>query len=407
MLASLKQRLQTYKPYIVASEIKQVLGRHFKDADHLYEKVVCLKPQNNSRGNALLSIWNEPFLLKPEEPGSKAYHSHYWESLEMARVFLELGYCVDVINYNNRTFNAEKDYSVVVDERWNLERLASELPKHCVKLMHLDTAHMLFHNAAECRRLLELQQRRGVTLRPRRFETPNLGLEHADYATVLGNEFTISTYRYANKPLFRVPLSTPVLYPWPDDKDFESCRKQFLWFGSGGLVHKGLDLVLEAFATMPDYHLTVCGPVREETDFEEAFDRELYQTPNIHTVGWIDIGSPEFIEITKRCVGVVYPSCSEGGGGSVISCMHAGVLPIVSYQASVDVHDFGILLKGCSITEIKDSVREISGLPTRELERMSRKAWEYARANHTTEKFAAEYRTIIDKVALIHEGQTG
>ena len=34
------------------------------------------------------------------------------------------------------------------------------------------------------------------------------------------------------------------------------------------MVHKGLDLVLEAFAGMPEYHLTVCGPVAKEKDFE-------------------------------------------------------------------------------------------------------------------------------------------
>jgi glycosyltransferase involved in cell wall biosynthesis len=227
---------------------------------------------------------------------------------------------------------------------------------------------------------------------------PNWGIEHADYATVLGNEFTLNTYRYANKPMFRVPISTPVVYPWPAEKDFETCRKQFLWFGSSGMVHKGLDLVLEAFLEMPEYHLTVCGPVQEEKDFEEAFYKELYQTPNIHILGWIDIGSPEFIEITKNCVGLVYPSCSEGGGGSVISCMHAGVIPIVSYESSVDVDDFGVILKNCSIAKIKDSVRMIAGLSAEELHLMSRKAWEHARANHTRERFAAEYRKVIEKI---------
>jgi hypothetical protein len=47
------------------------------------------------------------------------------------------------------------------------------------------------------------------------------------------------------------------------------------------MVHKGLDLVLEAFADMPEYHLTVCGPIQKEQDFERAYYRELYQVPNI------------------------------------------------------------------------------------------------------------------------------
>ena len=95
---------------------------------------------------------------------------------------------------------------------------------------------------------------------PRRFEIPNLAIEHADCATILGNEFTINTFRYANKPLYPVPIVPAASYPWPDGKDFDACRKRFLWFGSGGLVRKGLDLVLEAFVGMPDYPFDYLWP---------------------------------------------------------------------------------------------------------------------------------------------------
>lgn len=101
---------------------------------------------------------------------------------------------------------------------------------------------------------------------------------------MLGNEYTSRTFRYAQKLVYRNPISTPCQYPWPEDEDFGDCRKRFLWFGSGGMVHKGLDLVLEAFAEMPEYHLTVCGPVSREQDLEQACFKELHQTPNIETV---------------------------------------------------------------------------------------------------------------------------
>jgi glycosyltransferase involved in cell wall biosynthesis len=92
--------------------------------------------------------------------------------------------------------------------------------------------------------------------------------------------------QYAKKPLFPVPIPSACMYPWSESKDFDACRRNFLWFGSGGFIRKGLDLVLEAFAGMPEYHLTVCGPIEEERDFQQAFAKELYDTPNIHTLGW-------------------------------------------------------------------------------------------------------------------------
>ena len=51
-----------------------------------------------------------------------------------------------------------------------------------------------------------------MTLPTRRSLKPNIAIEHADYATILGNEFTVSTY-VAKKPLYRVPISAPAIIP--------------------------------------------------------------------------------------------------------------------------------------------------------------------------------------------------
>ena len=143
----------------------------------------------------------------------------------------------------------------------------------------------------------------------------NEAIENADYAVTYGNQFTLDTYRYAQKPLFRIPISTCAVFPWPENKNYGASRSNFLWFGSEGLVHKGLDLALEAFAEMPEHHLYVCGPLQKEKDFIKAYYKELYETPNIHAVGWVDVDGPEFMGIVNKCLGVVYPSCSEGQRG--------------------------------------------------------------------------------------------
>ena len=397
----IKRPLRRYGLHIPVREIKRRLRRSLAVLKRPDRRVISLKPEGPSRGNVLLSYINDPFFLKPGQPVSKVHQNH-WESLQMARTFLDLGYCVDVIHWLNQKFVPRKDYGFFVDVRVNLERLAPLLNEDCTKILHIDSAHWLYHGTAQYRRLLALQQRKGITLPSAKVVHPNWAIEHADYATIKGNEFTISTFRYANKPIYRVRSSVIALYPWSEGKDFGDCRKRFLWLGSSGLVHKGLDLVLDAFAEMPEYHLTVCGPVQREPAFERAFCRELYQTPNIRTVGWVDITSPEFTEITSSCIGVVYPSCSEGGGVSVITCMHAGLIPIVSYESSVDVEGFGIVLKDSSVEEIKSAIQMVSILPVQELRLMARKAWEFARANHTRETFAEDYRKVISTIIATH-----
>ncbi|MEM7555953.1 MAG: glycosyltransferase [Cyanobacteria bacterium P01_A01_bin.84] len=362
-------------------------------------RMVSLTPDKPAIGNVLISYLLHPFLLKPNEPVPNS-HTHYWECLQISKTFLDMGYCVDVIRFDNDVFIPQKEYAFFIETRWNLQRSAAFLNKDCIKIFHADSAHLLFHNAAEAKRLLNLQERRKITLIPRRFELPNQAIEYADVTVVLGNKFTIDTYKYANKPIYRVPISAPVLYPWSEDKDFDTCRKNFLWFGSAGLVHKGLDLLLDAFSQMPDYHLTICGPISKESDFEKAFHKELYQTFNIHTVGWVDVSSQKFVEIINSCAAIIYPSCSEGGGGCVIGCMHAGLIPIVSYEASVDVSpDYGILLKDSSITEIKASVEKIANLSPQILKQMAKNSWKFVRENHTQERFAQIYQDTINQIA--------
>jgi glycosyltransferase involved in cell wall biosynthesis len=361
-----------------------------------YEQVVSLAPEKTSKGQVLLSWLIEPFLLKPGEPILNS-HTQYWECLQMARTFLDLGYSVDVIDsWRNGTFQPKKRYSVFIGHRINFDRLADLLNGDCIKIAHLDTAHWVFNNHSTYLRKFELQQRRGVTVKDsHRLVERNLAIENADYAVAYGNQFTLDTYRYARTPLFRVPISTCALSPWPENKEIAACRSSFLWFGSAGFVHKGLDLVLEAFAEMPEYYLYVCGPLHEEKEFVKVFHKELNQTPNIHAIGWVDVTGAEFMAIANKCIGLVYPSCSEGGGGSVITCMHAGLIPIVSYESSVDVDDCGVVLKDNSINTIKNSVHMVANLPSDQLRQMATRSREFAMANHTREKFAEEYKKII------------
>ena len=367
-----------------------------------YQKIVSFEPQKNSRGDVLFYGDIKPFLLKPDRSISNS-HILLWQYLQEVRTFLDLGYSVDVVYCRNERFIPHKDYSFFVSVRRALERLAPLLNKDCVKIMRISTSHTLFLNAAEAKRLLSLQQRRGVTLQPQRCYVPvDLAIEYADYGIIVGNEFTLNTFKYANKPIYSVPNPTTVIYPEPEEKNFEACRKNFLWLGSRGFVHKGLDLALDAFTEMPDYHLTICGPVDKEEKFVKAFHKELYQTPNIHTVGWIDVGGSEFRQIINNCIGLIYPSSSEGQAGAVVTCLHAGLIPVISQESGVDVEDFGVILKNSSIEEIRDSVQKIASLPAQELKLMARKAWDYARANHTKEKFAKEYRQIIENLIAIH-----
>ena len=355
--------------------------------------------EGRERGRVLLSYILDPFLV--DDPADISHdHTHDWESWQIARTFAAHGYAVDVVHYDDREFVPQQPYAALVSARTQLERLAGHLPPGCLKIAHLDTAHFLTNNAGALARLLSARDRHGVALRSPRMVEENWAIEAADLGCVLGNDFTAASYAYAGKPIHRIRISSPRTYDWPEDKDFDQARRTFLWFGSGGLVHKGLDRVLAVFRDLPDYRLHVCGPVDREIRFRKAFEHELTQLPNVTSHGWVDVTSSAFTELANECVATIYPSASEGGGGSTLTCMHAGLIPVVTAAASVDIGDFGVLCEDAELDTIRARVVETAALPVEELRHRARAGWEFARANHTRESFARDYEEFVTAVVL-------
>jgi len=381
---------------MISDSINKLAGRSRTAMDTIFKKeIVSLTPKIESRGNVLLSYLTKPFVFALNKSDFSS-HTNQWECVQIAQSWMDKGYSIDVIDWNNDHFIPKKNYSVFIDIHSNMERLAPLMKENCLKILHITGAHWLFQNTAEYSRLLSLQKRKNISLIPRRTVEPSKGIEYADCATVLGNAFTQGTFEYAGKPIYPIHISTNIQFPFFEDKNFNEIRKNYLWFGGGGLVHKGLDLVLETFAKMPDYHLTICGSINQEPDFEKAYYDELYKTPNIKTIGWMNVHSPEFSEVMKNNVALIYPSCSEGGGGSVITCLHAGLIPIISYESSVDISEFGILLRDSTIEEIKTAIKKISSLSDSDLKINSKKSWDYARKYHTQEQFKKEYDKFVE-----------
>ena len=403
-IQELKTRLKKRKFFFGVKKLRGSIRQCLADLEQLWleNRVVTLRPAGEERGRALFSYRIEGFVLAPDDP-LILKHTNYWQSVQMARTLTEMGYVVDVIDYRNSDFQPEKEYSLFVDVRKNMERLAPRLGNGCLKIFHIDTAQILAHNAAEANRLLALLQRRGTAFSPRLHQPPNRGIEVADYATGNVGDFSLSTFRYAGKPIYALPAPVAHVYDFPVEKNWSSCRRRFIWLGSNGLVHKGLDLVLDAFANMPDCHLTVCTSLDQDPEFKRAYHRELYEMPNIDTAGWMEMGSERFREIASSCAAVVYPSCSEGLSTSTIECMHAGMIPIVSHETGVPVGDFGCEIHPCTVEQIQQIVRNVAEMNPEELRGRSERAWEFARANHTREKFAARYRKVIEEILTLHK----
>ena len=356
--------------------------------------VVRLLPKGASQGTVVLSYLTWPFIDGWDSPKARG-HTNAFEVVAIAETYQEFGYTVEIIDHDNEDYVPPRDCRIAIDLHGQLERWSPFLPKGCLRILHATGAHWLLANQSELSRLASIRDRKGVVLDPRRQSAPSRSVALADHIVVVGNEYTMKSFAFAGKPITRVPISSAYEFLLTEKKDFACAKKKFLWIGSYGMAHKGLDLVLDAFAQMPELSLTVCGRPEKEDDFFSLYEKELLQTPNIVFQGWVDMTSAEFMEIAKNHAAIIYPSSSEGGGGAVIHCMHAGMVPLCTEEASIDLNDFGMLISQGTVEAVMQVARSFSVLSEEEVARRSASSVAHVRRHHTRECFQKNYRHFV------------
>ncbi|MBI2060100.1 MAG: glycosyltransferase [Nitrospirae bacterium] len=356
---------------------------------------------------ALMTFLTEPFRQSPEQVRASS-HTFTVQALEIARAFNRLGYSVDVADWLDGTFVPQVPYDAYFGMHVNFERMLPYLPPRCVKIYYGTGEYWADEKAAIQERARGLMSRRGILI-PHRIPLDfNTWVEQADAVVVLGNETTSSGYRSHHPHVHLLDNNTIVERESSlSEKNFHAARKHFLMLCGNGLLRRGVDLALEAFAAQPEHHLWVCGMFQVDHDipFVKAFRRELFHTPNIHPVGWVDIHSETFLELTRRCAFVLYPTATEGISGAVLSAMGKGLIPIVSPKTGVDVNPFGIVMNECSVAEIEEQVRTLAGTDPERLRDRAREAHERAHTRYSLASFRKNIESIL-KTILARHGQT-
>lgn len=289
---------------------------------------------------ALLSYITVPFKK------DSVAHSNYFEAKSWAKILSELGYNVDVINYEcNRNLDLSK-YEIICGFGDVFQKYFEGFYNKKIKTIYYATGmHVCHQNQATLQRVKNVYNLKGIWLgKSARFveKTWTHQTSLVDGIIALGNEKCADSFKkYYEGTVLSVPAPFYQIY---DAEEFINQRalnanKNFLWFGSSGLIHKGLDLLLDYFSDHHDLTLHICGPIENEIDFVNVYKKELFETKNIITYGFVDINSDKFAEILKKCSFVIFPSCSEGGCVSVLTAIgNGGLIPIISHDTTISTN---------------------------------------------------------------------
>lgn len=325
--------------------------------------------------------------------GKYARHAlHVW-SVDLIRQLINAGFVVDAI-YDRSGYLLEDvgQYDVIIDEWTNMERWGKQNPA-AKKWYFAVAAHWLFWNRAEMERVNWLFQRRNVLVLPERQLAPHRGLEQADMISYVGNEFIHDTFGVFRPKLQKIQATSTLISRIRPKKDWASAKKRFIYFGSTGWVHRGLDLVIEAFLRL-DYPLLICGG---DDGFLQIYGEQIEESPNIEHVGFVIPDSTQFHQLMQASGSVVYASSAEGCSTSILQCMQFGLIPLVTLACGQDIHHLVPPIVGdddeALITNMMTQCQAIAQSSDAECEALSSAIWEYALENHSHEAYSASLKT--------------
>lgn len=311
----------------------------------------------NYKKRAIICYMIRPFLLKGANESAPNIE---WSRI-IAKQISELGYNVDIVEWNTNKKIKLTQYELAFGFGKQFDRcLRSELIKY--KFPFLTGASPYYSNVAEQKRNVEFTRRNNEAM-PfilRRQVPINGGLmdlaalRNATAAFYLGNDWVKNTYEFMVENLIELPnvgcgnVSFKAIH-----RNVEEAKYNFLWFGGIGMMHKGLDLCIEAFRQFQNCTLFVAG-----SKDDDVFDyyRGDFENGNVQYLGFIDVNSDEYKSICEKCLFSILPSCSEAGCSSVLTTMKSGMIPIISKECGIDVFDFGYILKENTVEEITKTI---------------------------------------------------
>jgi hypothetical protein len=381
---------------------KLVLRAGYKISKTTIRKDEILKNVFNSnyKKNVLISYLTEPFIK-----GINKGHTNLTECYTAAAVFHDLGYAVDVIYLDDNESEIDfSKYEVVYGQWIAFEKSFSALNTDKIKKIFYATGTSpLYFQKVSGKCVYDFYKKTGLIL-PESGRMLNIAapLQHmcSDAIIALGNEFCKNTYSQVNPLLDCYSLNLFYFDVYDIDlthKDYSKAKKHFLWFGSSGLLYKGLGLCIDIFTQREDIVLHICGGSNNETKFWDYYQPMINDSQNIINHGFIDIESDEFKQIMDTCTFALFPSVSEGGSPSLLNIMaNGGLIPIATKGCTLDIDELGFIIEDVNQQNVERAIDDALKLTDIELMEKSKLTKLTIRSIYTLENYKKNLKKVIE-----------
>lgn len=354
---------------------------------------------SNFKKNVLISYLTEPFIK-----GINNGHTNLTECFTAAEVFHELGYLVDVIYLDDTESEIDfSKYEVVYGQSLAFEKsFAAKNTDKIKKIFYSTGTNPFYFQKVSGRCVYDFYKKTGLML-PESGRLYNsvgpLQSICSDAIIVLGNDFSKNTYKEVNPLLDCYSLNLFYFDVYDIDltnKEYSKAKKHFLWFGSSGLLCKGLGLCIDIFSQREDIVLHICGGTIYETKFWDYYRPKVNESKNIIDHGFVDIKSDVFQQIMNTCAFALFPTVSEGGAGALLNVMaNGGLIPIATKGCSLDIDEFGFVIEEVTSQNVERAIRDAMELTDEALMVQSKLTKQIVRSVYTLDNYKKNLKKLV------------
>ncbi len=356
---------------------------------------------NPNQKTVLLCYTVEMFNITFEKT---VYHANMYHSIQMIKVLIEHGYAIDICKaksiFDSRKLKRNYAYIIgfgplykqIIDEGIKGKRilLLTENDPFFVKEKYNQRIQYFIERHGKSRLRHNLRRDTFYTLEQ---------IELSDICIAMSSDYNLARISSMMKT-YKVHVNALVNYKFIyETKDIPEIRNNFVWFGSAGFIHKGLDILVDVFSQLPQFTLSIYGLNQSERPIVEQ-----YITDNIKICGSVDVLSDRFIsEVINRNTFVISASCSEGMNTGVATCMMHGLIPVMTKETGFDNPGFFIELDDFSVESIKQTLLEIEKISDEALSQKGLSVYNYSIETFSLNNFTQEFNSIITEIEELDE----
>lgn len=319
------------------------------------------------------------------------------ELSRIIRSLTDFGYCVDIANCHESRIAqhlSKKKYQVIIGFGRLFFKIKELLPNATsILYMTENTPHTSLIAESERVRYFKERHNRSVNL-------TRSGYHYAisDFSQPCNHIISMSDLEplqsFHPHPYGIFPTGKFNEYFQQGHRNLDTAKKEFLWLGSSGAIHKGLDLLLDAFNCAPDLTLHIGGLNPKE----KKILKNLFPA-NAIDHGYINIYSESFLEIANKCAFIILPSCSEACATSITTGMLHGLIPIVLKNTGFNrLENNAIFIDSFKIESLLEDITKISQASNSELNQLSEKIYTFSHTKFTPDAFELRINQIFSEV---------